>query len=230
VAQADGVYRKLPGKCRIGSSFGVGGPGFLPQATDRSLSVLNTISYQSQGGNGNGIGIVGNSSAGCVLPFSAIAAVLSASVVPRGQAGTLKIFEAGKAAADGNSVAFNTTDAITNDMIVPLRTPDIGTEITINSSRPVDYVLDVVGYFVAQTLPTLTCVNTAQTSEAVAAGETENTQAPFCSEGYFETTTQCDSSSWDMPFVYFKDGVCSARNNGASAATLRASRRCCRVQ
>jgi hypothetical protein len=144
-AQTGGVYKKLSGKCRIGSSFGAGGPGFLPQATDRSLSVLGSASFTSQGGNGNATG--GNSSAGCGLPTTAIAVVISASVVPRGQGGTLKVFEAGKAAADGNSVAFNTVDATTNDMIVPLRSPDIGTEITVNSSRPVDYVLDVVGYF-----------------------------------------------------------------------------------
>jgi hypothetical protein len=140
------LYKKLPGKCRVGSSFGAGGPGFLPQATDRNVSVLNSASFTSQGGNGNTTG--GNSSTGCGLPANAMAVVISTSVVPRGQAGTLKVFEAGKALADGNSVAFNTTDATTNDMIVPLRSPDIGADITLNSSRPVDYVLDVVGYFV----------------------------------------------------------------------------------
>ena len=140
------LYKKLPGKCRIGSSVGVGGPGFLPQATNRNVSVLNSASFTSQGGNGNTTG--GNSSTGCSLPANATAVVISTSVVPRGQAGTLKVFEAGKTAADGNSVAFNTTDATTNDMIVPLRSPDIGADITLNSSRPVDYVLDVVGYFV----------------------------------------------------------------------------------
>lgn len=228
MAQSDGVYNKLSGKCRIGSSFGAGGPGFLPQATDRHLTVLNAGSYTTQGGNGNAT--TGNSAALCGLPGSAMAVVISASVVPRGQAGTLKIFEAGKLAADGNSVAFNTTDAITNDMIVPLRTPDIGTEITINSSRPVDYVLDVVGYFEASTPPVLSCVDTADTLTPVAAGATANSVAPACAAGYVETSTQCESSTWQMPFVFFSGGTCSAQNNSGAAATLRSSRKCCRVQ
>lgn len=147
-AQTGGLYKKLSGKCRVGSSFGACAPGFLPQATDRNVSVLNSASFTSQGGNGNLTLTGGNSSAGCGLPASATAVVISTSVVPRGQAGTLKVFEAGKAAADGNSVAFNTTDATTNDMIVPLRSPDTGSDITLSSSRPVDYILDVVGYFV----------------------------------------------------------------------------------
>ena len=173
------LYKKLPGKCRIGNSFGLGGPGFLPQATDRSVSVLNSASFTSQGGNGNTTG--GNSSTGCGLPASATAVVISTSVVPRGQAGTLKVFEAGKAAADGNSVAFNTIDATTNDMIVPLRSPDTGTEITLNSSRPVDYILDVVGYFVPGPLAgsssglDATTVNSGQT---VVVSHTINTTGP----------------------------------------------------
>jgi hypothetical protein len=233
VAQADGVYRKLSGKCRIGNSFGQGGPGFLPQATDRSLTVLNAASFTLQGGNGNTTG--GNSSAGCGLPQSAIAVVISTSVVPRGQAGTLKIFEAGKAAADGNSVAFNTTDAITNDMIVPLRSPDVGTEITINSSRPVDYVLDVVGYFVPVTIPVaptpdLECVSTAKTIVSVAVGTNADAFAPACSAGFIETGTYCESSSYEMPLVFINSGACSARNNTQSVRELRAVRRCCRVQ
>jgi hypothetical protein len=225
LAQTGGVYQKLSGKCRIGSSFGQGGPGFLPQATDRSLSVLGSASFTSQGGNGNTTG--GNSSAGCGLPSTAIAVVISTSVVPRGQGGTLKVFEAGKAAADGNSVAFNTVDATTNDMIVPLRSPDVGTEITINSSRPVDYVLDVVGYFEAQTME---CVSTAQTSVSIVAGGTANANSTSCAAGYVTTSTECETNSWDAPLVFASSGTCSAQNNGQSSATLRASRRCCRVQ
>ena len=230
---ADGVYRKLSGKCRIGNSFGQGGPGFLPQATDRSLTVLNAGNYTSQGGNGNTTG--GNSAAGCGLPASAIAVVISTSVVPRGQAGTLKVFEAGKTAADGNSVAFNAVDAVTNDMIVPLRSPDIGTEITINSTRPTDYILDVVGYFVPVTIPVaptpnLECVSTAKTIVSIAVGTNADAFAPACSAGYIETGTYCESSSYEMPLVFINSGACSARNNTQSARELRAVRRCCRVQ
>ena len=229
----EGIYKKLPGKCRIASSFGAGGPGFLPQATDRTIRVAFSTSYTAQGGNGNAT--LGNNASACGLPADALAIVVSTSVVPRGQAGTLKVFENGKAVADGNSVAFNAVDAITNDMIVPLRarTPAEVTantqiaQITINSSRPADYVLDVVGYFKQ---PVLSCVNTAEETNVLPAGDTQNTVAPPCSSGYFETATICGSTSWDMPMVYQGGGICSAKNNGTSNAALKASRRCCQIR
>ena len=228
----EGIYKKLPGKCRIANSFGVGGPGSLPQATDRTIKVAFTTSYTSQGGNGNVN--LGNSPGACGLDSDAIAIVVSTSVVPKGQAGTLKVFENGKSAADGNSVAFNAVDAVTNDMIVPLRarTPAEVTantqiaQITINSSRPTDYVLDVVGYF---SPPTLSCITTAESSTSIGAGANGNANAPACEPGYIETSTICRSFSWDTPFVYQGQGTCSARNNGSSTNSITARRYCCKV-
>ena len=138
------VYKALSGKCRVANSFGGAGP--LAAGVDRNINVTNTASYAAQGGTGNTS--LGNSSTGCGIPASVTALVISTSVVPRGTAGTLKVFEAGKAAADGNTVAFNAVDAVTNDMIVPTRTTDTTAEITINSSKATDYILDVVGYFI----------------------------------------------------------------------------------
>ena len=142
----EGVYKALSGKCRVANSFG--GPGPLVAGIDRNINVTNTASYASQGGLGNVTG--GNSSTGCGIPNRVTALVISTSVLPVGTAGTFKIFEAGKLAADGNTVAFNAVDAITNDMIVPARTTDTTAEITINSSRATDYILDVVGYFIPE--------------------------------------------------------------------------------
>ncbi|QIL80139.1 collagen-like protein [Diaphorobacter sp. HDW4A] len=75
----------------------------------------------------------------------------------------------------------------------------------------------------------LDCVTTAITNVSVSAGGTANSAAPACISGYLPTATFCESSSWQMPFVYMSGGTCSAQNNSASAATLRASQRCCRV-
>ena len=75
----------------------------------------------------------------------------------------------------------------------------------------------------------LQCVDTANTVVSVPAGGTQNAVAPACAAGYTQTATNCESQTWQMPFVYFKNGVCSAQNNSAGAAELRASRTCCRV-
>lgn len=76
----------------------------------------------------------------------------------------------------------------------------------------------------------LSCVETANTNLVIGAGGTGNAVAPACSAGYVQTSTNCESTTWQMPFVFFQSGTCSAQNNSGSDATLRASRTCCRVQ
>lgn len=75
----------------------------------------------------------------------------------------------------------------------------------------------------------LQCQNTALATQSVAAGGTSNAVAPACAAGYTQTATNCEGSSWLMPIVFASGGTCSARNNDTVAATLRASRTCCRV-
>ena len=140
------VYVALTAKCRVANSFGGAGP--LVAGVDRNINVTNAASYAAQGGTGSVGG--GNSSLGCGIPDSVSALMISTSVIPRGTAGTLKVFMAGMTAADGNTVAFNSVDATTNDMVVPARSTDTTAEITINSSRATDYILDVVGYFIPE--------------------------------------------------------------------------------
>lgn len=78
---------------------------------------------------------------------------------------------------------------------------------------------------------TLSCVNTAnQIASNIPPGGTANVTAPACAAGYAQTSTNCEASSWLMPFVYVNGGTCSARNNDGIANELRASRTCCRVQ
>jgi hypothetical protein len=77
----------------------------------------------------------------------------------------------------------------------------------------------------------LVCVETANAvSSGVPAGETANVIAPACPSGYTQTATNCESSSWLVPFVFFKNGVCSARNNDTTPQDIRASRTCCKTQ
>ena len=70
---------------------------------------------------------------------------------------------------------------------------------------------------------------TAQATNTVAAGTLGTATAPTCAAGYTPVATNCESSSPQMPFVFASGGVCSARNNGAASADLRASVNCCRT-
>ncbi|MEZ5418189.1 MAG: hypothetical protein R2708_12690 [Vicinamibacterales bacterium] len=47
----------------------------------------------------------------------------------------------------------------------------------------------------------LQCVNSGVTVEDVNAGFTRNTTAPACPLGYTQTATNCESSTWQMPFA-----------------------------
>ena len=220
------VYVALTAKCRVANSFGGAGP--LVAGVDRNINVTNAASYAAQGGTGSVGG--GNSSLGCGIPDSVSALMISTSVIPRGTAGTLKVFMAGMTAADGNTVAFNSVDATTNDMVVPARSTDTTAEITINSSRATDYILDVVGYFTLPTQPELECTDSAPFTPTIAAGSTSLAFASSCPEGYLQTGIYCDSSSADMPLLSQTPTACKVRNNGTASATVTVTRRCCRVK
>ena len=221
-AQTNGVYKALPGKCRVANSFGGAGP--LVAGVDRNINVTNAASYTVQGGTGNTS--LGNSSTACGIPASVTALVISTSVVPRGSAGTLKVFEAGKAAADGNSVAFNAVDAVTNDMIVPARTTDTTAEITLNSSKATDYILDVVGYFVPAALQ---CTDLFSFDVGVSGGNSAQAVAPACAPGYLSMSTGCHSLDNNVYFTKFTQGICTGKNLSSVASSFYAIHRCCRL-
>ena len=75
----------------------------------------------------------------------------------------------------------------------------------------------------------LQCVDASETVVNMPAGGTANAVAPGCAAGYTQMATNCAASDWLVPFVFFKSGTCSARNNSAAAQDIRASRTCCRV-
>lgn len=76
----------------------------------------------------------------------------------------------------------------------------------------------------------LQCQDTANTTVAgIAPGGTANASAPACAVGYTQTATNCEATSWLVPFVFIHGGTCSARNNDSTPQDIRASRTCCRV-
>ncbi|MGM9426619.1 hypothetical protein [Hydrogenophaga sp. MI9] len=219
-AQTGNVYKALNARCRIADSRVISSP--LPASTVRNLDVTAISSYATQGGTAD--------AAGCGIPTTAQALAVSLTVLPpAGASGFFKIFPYLGAWQDGNTVNFSGV-GITNDVIVREDTGPSAAELSIYSSAQTDYVVDVVGYFEPPAVPTLSCVTTANTTVSVAAGATQNVIAPVCASGYVPTSTNCESGSWQMPFVFVNGGTCSAQNNGGSAAELRASRTCCRVQ
>lgn len=206
--------------CRIFDTRLVGGT--IAGATTRSFDVTAVSDYTFQGGNAsncNGAGAAG----------SFAAAVINVTAVTPGGNGFLTAYPFGVTRPLAATLVFNMGSLVSNEAIIKLDQGASANEVTIYTSATTHVVGDITGYFVNVAPLTLDCVKTAKESVTVAAGATANVVAPVCAAGYTETSTECESSTWDMPFVYHSGGTCSARNNSGGNANLRAGRTCCRV-
>ncbi|TAG82003.1 MAG: hypothetical protein EAZ24_04005 [Burkholderiales bacterium] len=115
-------------------------------------------------------------------------------------------------------------------MTVQIPNPLSSFDFTIYSVAQSHYTVDIVGYLAPPVATALQCLETANTDlSLVANGGTGNAVAPACPVGYIQTATNCETTSWLMPIVYFQSGTCSARNGDSTAQTLRSSRTCCRI-
>lgn len=221
---ADLTYTPLPnGRCRVADSRTISSP--LTAGITRGIDTEDTSSYASQGGTGSS---AGQGSTNCGIPSFVAAVVVSVTVLPTSSTGFFKIFSNDQTFTDGNTVQWSNFGGATNDVIVK-SCQSCALELSIYASGSTHYVLDVLGYYIRPQATALQCVDTADTVVSVAAGATANASAPACAAGYTQTSTNCESSTWQMPFVFFSGGVCSAQNNSAGTASIRASRTCCRV-
>ncbi|SMH32018.1 hypothetical protein [Mesorhizobium australicum] len=224
---ADLTFTPLPnGRCRIANSVVLNSP--LPAATPRHLVVAPAGSYQGQGGVGTIAG--GNSSADCGIPGTYPAAyALSISLLSPAGNGTFKVYAYGQTHEAGPGILFSAGSyGEAGNLTVPACNTCLW-DITVRASTQVHYVIDVIGYYMRPVATALDCVTTATGDLTVAPGSGGNAVAPVCAAGYTQTSTNCESSTWMMPMVFFKSGTCSALNNSTGPATLRASRTCCRV-
>ncbi len=205
--------------CRILDTRVAGGA--IAANSTRSFDVTAVSSYTFQGGDGSNCGIGGAGS------FAAVA--INFTVVTPSAAGYITAFPFGGTQPLAATVNYTAGDIRGNLAIVQLDQGPSANEMSVYSFAQTHLVGDVVGYFTNPVATPLQCLDTTATSTPVAAGATANSVAAACPSGYMQTATNCESSTWQMPFVYFKGGTCSAQNNSASAATLRSSRTCCRV-
>lgn len=205
--------------CRIADTRIAGGA--IAANTIRSFDVTAVSNYSFQGGDASNCGGVG--AAG-----SFAAAVLRFTVVTPTGAGYVTAFAFGGAQPLTATLNYEAGVIDGATAIVRLDQGASANELSVYSFAQTHLVVDIVGYFQNPQPMTLECVSSGETIDSVAAGSTRNTVAPACPATYTQTSTNCESSTWQMPFVYFADGTCSAQNNSSGSAQLRASRTCCR--
>lgn len=206
--------------CRIIDTRVAGGA--IAANTTRDFDVSVTGSYSFQGGEANDCN--GAGSAG-----SYAAAVINFTVVTPTAAGYVTAFPLGTTQPLAATVNYTAGDIRGNLAVVKLDQGASANELSVYTFAQTHLVADIVGYFINPEPTALSCVDTAKTIVNTAAGATANVVAPACAAGYTATATNCEAGSWDAPFVYQGNGICSARNNGGSATDIRAYRTCCRV-
>ncbi len=205
--------------CRIIDTRVAG--GVIAANSVRSFDVTTVADYSGQGGsasNCNGAGAAG-SFAAAAINFTVVTPSAGGYMTAYPFLGTQPL------AATVNYVA---GDIRGNFAVVKLDQGPSAAELSVYTFAQTHLVADLVGYYRNPGAPTLECVNSGETIDSVAAGATRNTVAPACPATYTQTATNCETSSWQMPLVFFSDGTCSAQNNSSSSAQLRASRTCCR--
>ncbi|MBK7660214.1 MAG: hypothetical protein IPJ28_14245 [Betaproteobacteria bacterium] len=196
--------------------------GAIATNSSRSFVAINASNFASQGGSATNCGTLG---------LSATAVAVNFTIVSPLNGGYLTVYPFGTTKPLAATVNYLATDVVRgNFAIVQIPNPLSSFDFTIYAATQTHVVADIVGYFAPPLATALQCVETANTDLVIGPnGGTGNAVAPACAVGYTQTATNCETTSWLMPLVYFQSGTCSARNGDSTNQTLRASRTCCRV-
>lgn len=207
--------------CRIIDTRVAGGA--IAANTVRNFDVTAVANYSFQGGDASNCG-----GAGAAGSFAA--AVVNFTVVSPSIAGYITAYPYLATQPLAATVNYTAGDIRGNLAVVRLDQGASADELSVYTFAQTHLVADLVGYYHNPAAAVFECVTTAETIDSVPAGATQNTNAPSCPATYTASATNCEASSWQMPLVYQSDGTCSAQNNSAGTAQLRASRSCCRVR
>ena len=195
--------------------------GAIAANSTRNFVAFGISNFSSQGGSATNCG---------VNPLAATAVAINLTAVTPTAAGYATAYPFGTTQPLAASVNYAAGAIVNNALIVQTPNPIASFDITLYTFASSHYVADIVGYFAPPVATALQCVETANTIvNNIPAGGTANAAAPACATGYTQTATNCESSDWLVPFVFFHNGTCSARNNSTAVQEIRASRTCCRV-
>jgi hypothetical protein len=195
--------------------------GAIAGNSTRNFVAINASNFTSQGGSATNCGTLG---------LNATAVAVNLTAVTPSTAGYATAYPFGTAQPVAASVNYGAGAIVNNALIIQIPNPLSSFDFTIYTFAQSHYVADIVGYFAPPVATAVQCTETVNTDLIITAnGGTGNANAPACPAGYTQTATNCETTSWLMPIVYFQSGTCSARNGDTINQTLRASRTCCRV-
>lgn len=206
--------------CRLFDTRLAGGQ--IAANTVRSFDVTAVSDYSFQGGaanNCNGAGAAGS--------FAA-AAINFTTVTPAG-AGYITAFPFLGTQPLAATVNYAGGDINGNLSIVALDQGASANELSVYSFAATHLVGDIVGYYINPQATALQCVEVDGTPLNLAAGAAGNAFAGACAAGYTAVETQCRPSIFGMRVAGSWTSHCNMVNDSASAGTVTATARCCRV-
>ena len=210
--------------CRIMDTRNPGAAsGMILAGTTRTFFGNSTASnYPSQGG------LLGT----CGIPYitDVAAIVLNVTVTQPAAAGYITVFPADAAQPLASSVNFTAGAVVANNATLKISQASASGQFKIFSTTNVHVVGDVVGYYAKPVATALQCQLSSLSSMTVAAGAAGNLQVLACPAGFTSTATNCAVGGNSAMILYQQyDGICSAKNTGASSGQLHAQSTCCRI-
>lgn len=236
----DLVFIATVGPCRVADSRL--GPGPLPALGARQIYGWSNTPLYSWAADQGGTGTAGAGNCiGSVFPPSQppVSVVATVAVVNTFTSGSMRAWNGGTNLTVGGILGWNPGDVISNTTVIPMSRlipeyPGSGSKrdfgLYNNSGGPVDYVVDVVGYFTQNEATALDCTVVLDTNFSLNSGQSVLRPAPACPTGYTRIMGQPTTNVFGVYTGTVNQNDCRISNaTGATVSALSCNALCCRV-
>lgn len=234
----DLVYAPTVGPCRIADSR------FASLGQLAPLGARQLWAFDAFGGydfstfqGGTGVADVGNCVGTLFTAEQPVAVVATVAVVNTTTTGSMRAWNGGPNLTVGGIVGWTAGALISNTTVIPMdRTlaayPSSGSKrdfaLYNNSGGAVDYVVDVVGYFIMNRATPLACEDKSTGSFNIPANATTYAPAPTCTSGYTFVSASATLGEGRYTSTLNSAG-CRVGNLTGGVLTGSCEIRCCRV-
>lgn len=202
--------------------------GAIAANSTRNFVAFNVNNFTGQGGSATNCG---------TNPLNATAVAVNVTAVTPAAAGFATIYPFSTTQPLASSINYAAGAVVNNALIVQTPNPEATFDFTIYTSAQSHYVADFVGYFAPPVATALQCVDVASTGAVtLPASGTAAISSGSCAAGYTISGGSCLGSSSNANLVTSRIGVgggnyyfCAYQNSSATATTVDAIARCCRV-
>lgn len=223
---ADLVYTPVT-PCRIfDTRVSQGGTGPIPAAGTKNFFIWGQSSYASQGGAASNCGITAGSNTAAVA--------VNFTVVSPATPGFITAFPFGTTRPTAATVNFNAGD-VRGNFSIAKNSQGGASDLSIFSTSNVEVVGDVVGYYSRPvSAGSFECIDTVSLGTTpLPASSTATVSSSACTADFAMTGGSCIANSFGANVVTSRVNgstyFCAYQNSLASAATVEARGRCCRV-